>query len=93
MKAILLLLKLVHLLAQQAEAKERIKQARFKRQAAQRAALLRVEAERAHVKARALDSQAAEANAAATIGSNAINEAERQAASLRASLDHVVGRQ
>lgn len=87
-----LLLKATHYLARKEEAKQALRQVKFKRDRARLAKRLKNEAAIAHAKANALSSQAATAWAHSTIGSNSINEAERVAASLRASLDHVVSK-
>ena len=89
-KFIRTLLALAHLIALREEKKQAEKQKEFKKQQAAKAKVLEAEAKRAHAKADALDSQAATAKAGSTIGSNAINEAERTAATLRSSLDYVV---
>jgi hypothetical protein len=89
-KFVQLLLKLTHVLAQREEANQRRRQVKFKNESAAKAKVLKAAADRAHAQARALSSRAATASAESTIGSNDINEAERVAASLRASLDFVV---
>ena len=89
-KFIRTLLALAHLIALREEKKQAEKQKQFRIKAARLNIKLRKEAEAAHARGNALHSQAADAGAAAAMGSNAINEAERTAATLRSSLDYVV---
>jgi hypothetical protein len=91
-KLVKVLLSFVHLLAQREEAKQIKKQAAYRKAAAALSVKLDREADAAHVRGRALGSQAAHSRAEATLGSNEINEAERVAASLRNQLDFVVGK-
>lgn len=89
-KLVRLMLALAHLMAQREEAKQIEKQKQFKKAAAAKALVLREQASRAHAKASALSSQAANVNAASIIGCNDINEAQRVAGTLRSSLDYIV---
>ncbi|ANH51122.1 hypothetical protein FDH02_gp46 [Pseudomonas phage VSW-3] len=89
-KFLALLLKLTQFFAKREEAKQELRQRKFKRARAEQAKQFRLEEHRARAKADALASQAATANAESIIGSNDINEAQRQAGSLRAALAHVV---
>lgn len=89
-KFIRTLLALAHLIALREEQKQVEKQKQFKKKQAARALTLKAEAARAHAKAHALSSKAADANVASTLGSDEILTAHRTAATLRSSLDYVV---
>lgn len=89
-KLVRLMLALAHLMAKREEAKQIEKQKQFKKAAAAKAKVLREQAERAHVKAHALSSQAGAISAASIIGCNDINEAQRVAGMLRSSLGYIV---
>lgn len=91
-KLVTLLVKLTHTLAQREEAKAKLRQVKFRRARALLGKQLQAEAEAARAKADALASRAATAKAEATIGSNAINEDERVAATLRGQLDYIVAK-
>ena len=89
-KLVRLMLALAHLMAKREEAKQIEKQKQFRKAAAHKALVLREQASRAHAKASALSSQAAQVSASSIIGCNAINEAQRVAGTLRSSLDYIV---
>lgn len=89
-KLIRTLLALAHLISKREELRQQERQRKFKRAAAERYKELREQESRARAKADALGSRAAYANAAAAIGCNEINEAERVAASTRCALDWIV---
>lgn len=89
-KLVRLMLALAHLMAKREEAKQIEKQKQFKKAAAAKALVLREQFTRAHAKASALSSQAAQVGAASVIGCNDINEAQRVAGTLRSSLDYIV---
>lgn len=87
-----LMLALAHLMAKREAAHQAEKQKQYKKQQDAKAKVLREESDRALAKANALASRAATCKAQATIGCNQINEAERVATSLRASLDYIVAK-
>lgn len=89
-KLVRLMLALAHLMAKREEQRQIEKQKQFKKAAAAKALVLREQFTRAHAKASALSSKAAQVSASSIIGCNAINEAQRVACTLRSSLDYIV---
>lgn len=89
MKLIITLLKVLHTLSVRHEAKERAKQLRIKKAAAAKEEVLRQEAKRAHAKAHALDSQAAQCSAVAIMGDNDVSRSIGEAAALRSHLTFI----
>lgn len=87
-KIIRTLLLLSHLIAERESKKQAAKQVKFRKDQAALADKLRIEADAALAKADALRSQVATANAKSALGCNKINEAERNARYLAASLSN-----
>ena len=87
-KIIRTLLLLSHLIASREAKKQVAKQKKYRADAAARATKLRRKADAALAKADALRSQVATANAQSALGCNKINEAERNARYLAASLEN-----
>lgn len=87
-KIIRTLLLLSHLIAERESKKQVAKQKKYRADQAALAAKLRKEADAALAKADALRSQVATANAKSALGCNKINEAERNARYLAASLSN-----
>lgn len=85
-KFIRTLLALAHLISQREAAKQVLKQKAYKAKQARQATALRKSADAAQVAADALSLRACQARAQSNLGSNAINEAEREARYLAQSL-------
>lgn len=91
-KLISLVLKFIALLASAEVAKQAAKQAKFKRQQAEKVKVLDAESDRLAKRQLALLSERGLANAASIIGSNEVNEAERAATVLRNRLADFSGK-